>query len=47
MSEKAVTVPRPRKKAEYEIRFATRQAEKGWKDLLPTTVTRSSIPGTS
>jgi len=37
MSKKASAVPRPRKKAEYEISFATRQASKGWQDLLATT----------
>ena len=36
MNRKAAGVARPRKKAEYEIRFATRQAEKGWQDLLAT-----------
>lgn len=36
MSKKASTVPRPHKKAEYEIQFATRQASKGWQDLLAT-----------
>lgn len=30
-------VPRPLKRAEYTIHFATRQAEKGWTDLLGTT----------
>lgn len=30
------TVPRPRKRTEYEIQFATRQAQRGWKDLLAT-----------
>ena len=29
-------VPRPPKKTDYEIRFATRQDEKGWSDLLAT-----------
>lgn len=29
-------VPRPPKKAEYEIRFATTNAEKGWRDLVAT-----------
>lgn len=37
MSNEAPGVSRPRKRAEYEIRFATRQAEKGWHDLLATT----------
>ncbi len=37
MSKKSSAVPRPRKKAEYEIHFATRQASKGWQDLLATT----------
>jgi hypothetical protein len=37
MTKKAATVSRPRKRAEYEIRYATRQAEKGWLDLLATT----------
>lgn len=26
-------VPRPRKKIEYEIRYATADAAKGWQDL--------------
>ncbi len=30
------TVPRPLKKAEYEIRYATREAQKGWRDVLAT-----------
>lgn len=34
---KTQPVPRPRKKAEYQIAFGTRQAEKGWRDLLGTT----------
>jgi hypothetical protein len=29
-------VPRPAKKAEYQIQFGTRQAQKGWIDLLAT-----------
>lgn len=29
-------VARPTKKGEYELRFATRQAEKGWRDLSST-----------
>jgi hypothetical protein len=29
-------VPRPTKRTEYEIEFATRQAEKGWRDLCAT-----------
>ena len=36
MNRRATGVVRPRKKAEYEIRFATRQAEKRWQDLLAT-----------
>ena len=36
MTKKDV-VPRPLKKAEFQIQFATRQAEKGWTDLLGTT----------
>jgi hypothetical protein len=31
------TVDRPTKKSEYEIVFASRQAEKGWTDLRATT----------
>jgi hypothetical protein len=30
-------VARPTKSTEYEIRFGTREAEKGWIDLLATT----------
>jgi hypothetical protein len=29
-------VPRPLKKSEFELRFATAQAAKGWRDLLAT-----------
>jgi hypothetical protein len=29
-------VPRPPKKVEYEIRFATAGAQKGWQDLVAT-----------
>ncbi|MDR1118723.1 MAG: hypothetical protein LBL01_05450 [Bifidobacteriaceae bacterium] len=29
-------VPRPGKAAEYAIEFATREAEKGWRDLVAT-----------
>lgn len=34
---KSRAVPRPLKKAEFRIQFATSQAEKGWCDLLATT----------
>lgn len=37
-------VPRPRKQAEFEIRFATSQAAKGWRDVLATT--RNSVVDT-
>lgn len=37
VSKRAERVTRPLKKAEFEIRFATRNAEKGWIDLLATT----------
>lgn len=30
------SVPRPLKKSDYTIAFGTRQAEKGWKDLVAT-----------
>ncbi len=30
-------VPRPPRKVEYEIRFGTASAQKGWQDLLATT----------
>lgn len=36
MSKHQQPVPRPLKRAEYEVRFATREAEKGWTDLLAT-----------
>jgi hypothetical protein len=36
MSSQASGVTRPRRKAEYEIRFATLQAETGWQDPLGT-----------
>jgi len=31
-----IRVPRPVRRTEYEIEFATRQAEKGWQDLRAT-----------
>lgn len=36
-SKRSQPVPRPLKRAEYEIRFATREAQKGWDDLVATT----------
>lgn len=36
MSPKRSGVPRPLKKAEFEIQFGTSQAQKGWQDLLAT-----------
>ncbi|MHA7299013.1 hypothetical protein [Pseudarthrobacter sp. MDT3-1] len=41
MSAKRSGVPRPLKKAEFEIQFGASQAEKAWKDLLATT--RNSV----
>jgi hypothetical protein len=35
---KATQVPRPTRKDEYEIYFASRDAEKGWRDLKATTL---------
>lgn len=35
-SKRSQPVHRPLKKAEYEIRHATREAQKGWQDLLAT-----------
>lgn len=35
-SKKGKLVPRPPKKVEYEIRFATAEAQKGWRDLVAT-----------
>lgn len=35
-SKRSQPVPRPLKQAEYQIRFATREAEKGWIDLVAT-----------
>lgn len=35
-AKKGALVPRPPKKVEYEIRFATSNAEKGWIDLVAT-----------
>ena len=29
-------VPRPTKKSEFLLKFATKQSEKGWRDLVPT-----------
>lgn len=37
MNPRQEPVVRPRKKVEYQICFATRQAQKGWTDLLATT----------
>lgn len=36
MSPRPRPVPRPLKRAEYRIQFASRQAEKGWQDLQAT-----------
>lgn len=36
MAGKGELVPRPPKKIEYEIRFATTHARKGWQDLAAT-----------
>ena len=36
MTGRGDLVPRPLKKAEYEIRFATAKAEKAWRDLAAT-----------
>jgi mRNA-degrading endonuclease RelE of RelBE toxin-antitoxin system len=36
MSKRGETVPRPKKNNEYEIKFASREAEKGWRDLCAT-----------
>lgn len=35
-AKKGELVPRPPKKIEYEIRFATADAQKGWRDLVAT-----------
>lgn len=35
-AKKGQPVPRPPKKIEYEIRFATADAQKGWRDLVAT-----------
>ncbi|KAA9393106.1 hypothetical protein FCK90_13955 [Kocuria coralli] len=35
-AKKGDPVPRPPKKTEYEIRFATSDAQKGWRDLVAT-----------
>lgn len=34
--KKGELVPRPPRKTEYELRFATSQARKGWRDLVAT-----------
>lgn len=41
MSPRARRAQRPLKRVEYSIEFASRQAEKGWQDLLATT--RSAV----
>lgn len=33
---KESTVPRPAKKSEYVLKYATKQSEKGWRDLVAT-----------
>ena len=33
---KQTLVPRPAKKSEYVLKFATNQSEKGWRDLVAT-----------
>lgn len=33
---KEASVPRPVKKSEYVLKFATTQAQKGWRDLVAT-----------
>lgn len=33
---KESTVPRPAKKSEYVLKFATKQSQKGWRDLVAT-----------
>ena len=35
-SKKGALVPRPPKKIQYEIRFATVEASRGWQDLVAT-----------
>ena len=35
-SKKGELVPRPPRKVEYEIRFATAEASRGWQDLVAT-----------
>ncbi|SDJ99744.1 hypothetical protein SAMN05428985_102195 [Nocardioides sp. YR527] len=35
-AKKSAAVPRPVKKTEYEIKFATTDAQKGWRDLVAT-----------
>jgi hypothetical protein len=35
-AKKGELVPRPPKKIEYEIRYATKDAQKGWRDLVAT-----------
>lgn len=37
-------VPRPTRRSEFELRFATRQAERGWRDLAATI--RGPLAGT-
>lgn len=33
---KETIVPRPAKKSEYVLKYATKQSEKGWRDLVAT-----------
>lgn len=35
-TKKGELVPRPPRKVEYEIHFATADAQKGWRDLVAT-----------
>lgn len=35
-AKKGHLLPRPPRKSEYEVRFATTEAQKGWRDLVAT-----------
>lgn len=44
---KQTKVERSTKNSEYELRFASANAQKGWRDSRPHCEVRSPIPGTS
>jgi hypothetical protein len=43
MAKKEGAVPRPLRRTEYVLRFATREAEKGWTDLVATALNAAVV----